>query len=415
MLRDIRRRNSAGSAAPLTLDQAQTLEAEALIAHSEASQRTRLDSGRVLLRDALSYERNGWRIGTSGNLFPSGVSEVRDAARPDRPDSLGERSTSSNDGRSPLPAYMLTPPHTSEETSTRSSPYVSTPPSEGASLTSRFAPAHRLDGGGDVWANVEREETINRLLERMAEMRDGDEREYIASHVGEISRMRDRNPDELSLEYREAEMAYLETVQTRLEHDPAEVHPVRRGAPSTRAMLWATHTSPQQSSLDGLGDRERSPDDDRYWETMLSTITPDQRAPTTHSSFTSTTASASSLTSSSALSQGTLISTPSTSADNPACPIEIGDSEDDPIDAINAQIVRARSQANRIQNLSQRLTQEHYRDEHQARRRRMQEREDELQQMEANIRRLERRISEERPPASERHGLENGRSRRERL
>ena len=49
-----------------------------------------------------------------------------------------------------------------------------------------------------------------------------------------------------------------------------------------------------QSHVDGLGDRRRSfsPDDDA-WDTLLTTITPDERVPSVHSSFTSATASAS--------------------------------------------------------------------------------------------------------------------------
>ncbi|KAL9063462.1 MAG: hypothetical protein Q9157_008228, partial [Trypethelium eluteriae] len=48
-------------------------------------------------------------------------------------------------------------------------------------------------------------------------------------------------------------------------------------------------------TIGGLGDRERSlsPPEDDYWETMLSTITPDPIPPSAESSFTSAAASAS--------------------------------------------------------------------------------------------------------------------------
>src|SRR5690606_26327942 len=54
-----------------------------------------------------------------------------------------------------------------------------------------------------------------------------------------------------------------------------------------------------QQSVDGLGDRQRSlspPDDNAEndtWETLLTTITPDEHLPSADSSFTSATASAS--------------------------------------------------------------------------------------------------------------------------
>lgn len=59
------------------------------------------------------------------------------------------------------------------------------------------------------------------------------------------------------------------------------------------------HSDARQQSIDGLGDRQRSlsPQDDNNendtWETLLTTITPDEHLPSADSSFTSATASAS--------------------------------------------------------------------------------------------------------------------------
>lgn len=91
------------------------------------------------------------------------------------------------------------------------------------------------------------------------------------------------------------------------------------------------------------------------------------------------------------------------------------DSEEDPIDLIDAQIFQAESQASRIEALSQRLSRQHTQDEQSARRRRIEERDNELQQLEVNLRRLERQISEEQPVVAERRRRSGNRTGRERL
>lgn len=420
LLEDIRRRDRSATSSSTTPDNMQDLEAEADLAHSEATQRTRLESGRALLRDALSYERPGRRRRAIS------VSEAQEAHDRDTPLGAGENEglrtiSRSEDTRSPPPGYMPTPPYVSGDVSNRSPPYVHTPPLGTASLTPRFAPAHRLDREDEIRANLERDEVLARLAARMGEMRTAGEREYVAGHRAEINRMRSRNPAELTLEYREAEAAYLESVETRLdlmrrmrERDLSELPPLHRmNRPlddSARAGRRRAH-----NNIDGLGDRERSfsPDDDQ-WETMLTTIQPDERIPSAHSSFTSATASSSSLSSTAASSYGTLITAPSTSTEIEACPPDLDDSEDD-LDLIDAQISQAESQANRIEALSQRLNQQQNRDEHVARRRRMLEREEELQQLEANLHRLERQISDEQRLAAGRRRRDGARTGRERL
>ena len=443
LLEDIQRRGNSSTSSP-SPDEAQDVEAEADLAHTQASQRSRLESGRALLRDALSYERPSRRTGPTpaaaeawrrpgesvateeaAQAWEREIQERRNAQRtgadaPPPPVYRQYRSPpTSQEMVPPPPGYMPSPPYTSGDTSTRSSPYVPTPPLGSASLTPRFAPAHRLDSEDEAQANIEREQVLARLATRMAELSDDGEREYVAGHRAEINRMRSRNPGELSLEYREAEAAYLESVETRLnlmrrmrDSDLSELPPLYRMSRPFQEIVRATRGHPH-SNMDGLGDRERSfsPDDDQ-WETMLTTIQPDERVPSTHSSFTSATASASSLSSNSASSSGTLITAPSTSTDAEFCPAEFDDSEDETIDTLDSQLAQAESQARRIQALSDRISRQPDFGEHDfARQRRWVEREDELHQMEANLRRLERQISEERPVAAGRRRY----GRRERL
>lgn len=407
LLEDIRRRDQSATPSTSNAEEARDTEAEADLAHSEASQRSRLENGRALLRDALSYERPGrrTRIARENTLSD----ETLDSHAIPRSEEI----------RSSPPGYMPTPPYTSGETSNRSSPYIPHEPTRNASLTPRFAPAHRLNAEAQVHANFERDEILARLAIRMAEMTDSGEREYVAGHRAEINRMRRRNPAELSLEYREAEAAYLESVETRLnlmrrmrDHDLAELPPLNRMSPPMRDIVHATHP---QSRVDGLGDRERSfsPEGD-HWETILTTMQPDERVPSTHSSF--TTASASSLSSNSASSYGTLVTVPSTSADVDVCPNEFLDSDDESIDIVGSQLAQAESQARRIEALSQQLSRGHTREEEYPRFRRLLERETELHEMEANLRRLERRIAEEQPRSAGRRRREDRRrTGRERL
>ena len=412
LLEDIRRRDPSATPSTSNGEETRDTEAEADLAHSEASQRSRLESGRALLRDALSYERPGRRLRIArGNISsrPIGTRERGHAAMPRM------EANSQGDGRPSNPAgHMPTPPYTSGEVSDQSSLYTSTTPNGFAALTPRFAPAYRLDAEDEARSNLERDAVLARLAERMAEMSDSGERNYVAGHRAEITRMRNRNPAELSLEYREAEAAYLESVETRLNlmrrmgnHDLAELPPLHRMSPPMREIVRATHS---ESRVDGLGDRERSfsPEGD-HWETMLTTIQPDDRIPSTHSSF--TTASASSLSSNSASSYGTLVTAPSTSADVDVCPNEFVDSDDEPIDIIGSQLAQAESQARRIEALSQQLNRGHTREEEYPRFRRLLERETELHEMEANLRRLERQIAaeEDQPPVSGRRRREERR------
>lgn len=425
LLEDIRRQDRSATSSISTPTDAQDVEAEADIAHTEASQRSRLESGRALLRDALSYERSGRHLRIPRNATSSGAPAATALWRPVGAEHFEESQTSAraDEARSPPPRYLPTPPHTSGDTANRSTLYVPSPTLGTALLTPRFAPAHRLDGEDEARANAVREEILARISSRMAEVMDSGEREQLARHAAQIARMRDLDQDALTSEVREQEAAYLELVETRLElmhrvrdHDLAELPRLRRMNRRTQAMSRSARRRQHQSTFDGLGDRERSfsPDDDQ-WETILTTIPPDERVPSGHSSFTSATASSSSPSSNPTSSYGTMVTALSTNTDIEVCPAEYDDSEDDSIDTFDAQIAQVESQASRIEALSQRLGQEQYGDEHLARRRRMLDREQELQQMEANLHRLERQISEEGPVTAGRHVGMGGRTARERL
>ena len=433
LLEDIRRQDRSATSSLLNPTDAQDVEAEADLAHLEASQRSRLESGRALLRDALSYERPSRRLriprpttfpeaSTATVLWrPVGVEEVEES----------QNLTRADEARSPPPRYLPTPPYMSGDSSNRSTLNVASPPLGTALLTPGFAPAHRLDSGDEARANVVREEVLTRLSSRMDEMMDSGEREFIAGHATQIARMRDLNQDALTTEVREQEAAYLELVETRLElmrrvreHDFADLSRLRRISHPIEATSGYGqrhhhhhhHHHQYQNDFDGLGDRERSfsPDDDQ-WETMLTTIPPDARVPSANSSFTSATAASASPSSNPTSSHGTMVTAPSTNTEVEVCPAEYDDSGDDSIDAFDMQVAQVERQANRIEALSQRLDQQQYRDEHLARHRRMVEREQELQQMEANLHRLERQISEEGPVAAGRHVGTGGRTARERL
>ena len=425
LLEDIRRQDRSAVSSINNRIDAPDAEAEADLAHSEASQRSRLESGRALLRDALSYERPSRRPRIPRQTTFSGVPATTVLGRPVGAENFEESQTSARADESRLPParYLPTPPYTSGDTSNHSTLNVPSPPLGPAILTPGFALAHRLDGEEEAQANAVREEVLARLSSRMAELMDSGEREHIAGHAAQISRMRDLDQGALTPEVREQEAAYLELVETRLElmrrvrdHDMAELPRMHRMSRSSRVMSRPVRRYHRQSTFDGLGDRERSfsPDDDQ-WETMLTTIPLDERVPSAHSSFTSPTATSTSTSSNPTSSYGTMITAPSTSNMVDVCPAEYDDSEDDSIDIFDAQIAQVERQANRIEELSQRLDQQQYRDEHLARRRRMLEREQELQQMEANLHRLESQISDERPIVPGRHVSMGGRTARERL
>lgn len=237
------------------------VEAEADLAYTEASNRRRLESGRALLRDALSFERPGERM-----RIPSDSTTRFDVAppvppAPDPREYAGQR-------RPGRVEYYLDLSRSEDGTRDSSDLHPATPATGAASLTPRFAPAYRFE-----------ESSLNPHLL------------HLSSHaVDDAGRLGGGGPDGLPP---------LRRMGNRNLHDSF----YERQDPSLR------------HSVDGLGDRRRSfsPDDDT-WETLLTTIAPDERLPSAHSSFTSATASASSLSSNSASSSATILTAPSSSS-----------------------------------------------------------------------------------------------------
>ena len=419
LLEDIRRRNHRTTSSTFRPNDIQDIEADTINTHSEADQRISPASGRAFLRDALAHEPPARRMRIARENTSTGSRGTRGRGQPFIPNDLRNlRALSRSEGtRSPPPEYIVLPPDaTSRNFSSRSSPLGT------ASLTPGFAPAHGLELPGDARPDYGREEILARLSARMGEMTDAGERDHLAGHRAEINRMRSRDPTELTPDYLEAEAAYLDSVETRLdlmrpmrERDLSELPPLHRMSRPFQDIPRATHNR-AQGDLDGLGDRQRSfsPDDD-HWETILTTIQPDERIPSVHSSFTSATASSSSFSSNSGSSSGTLLTAPSTDADNEACPVDLNDSEGDEIDIMDAQLSQAESQARRIESLSARLSRQQNHNERHARQRRNLEREEELQRIEVNLRRLERQMVDEHLTTAGRHRLDGSHTGRERI
>lgn len=277
LLEDIRRTDSGIRSTRGNDGSTLDVEVEADIAHAEASQRRRLES-RALLRDALSYERSGRRIRVPRGTFShDSMTSSRPALPETRPypdirSEMRHRNMGalvslplSEEVQSPISEYMPTPPYTSGDASSGSSPHGPTAPVATASLTPRFPPAHRSDETDEVSF-----------------------REFVTRRGLDLPRSVDLD-----------ELLPLRRMERRSILEPS------------RASREAT-----ADNFDGLGDRRRSfsPEEDS-WENFVTTITPDERLPSVHSSFTSATASASSLSSNSASSYGTLVTAPSSSTD----------------------------------------------------------------------------------------------------
>ena len=236
------------------------VEAEADLAYAEASNRRRLESGRALLRDALSFERPGERM-----RIPDDSTLRFDVTPPlppvpDPRDYAGQRH-----GRSESYVDLS---RSGDGTRESSNAHAAALTPGAASLTPRFAPAYRFEESSP---NPHRLHPSSHALDDASRLRGGD-----LDELPPLRRMGNRSSHDSFYE----------------RQDPTLRHPV-----------------------DGLGDRRRSfsPDDDA-WETLLTTIAPDERLPSAHSSFTSATASASSLASNSASSSATILTAPSSSS-----------------------------------------------------------------------------------------------------
>ncbi|MCJ1225088.1 hypothetical protein MMC12_001737 [Toensbergia leucococca] len=365
-------RRDHGTAAATNSPSTSRVEAEADVARAEASNRRRQESGRALLRDALSYERPGqlMRIpresSTRYDMAPPlpPVPEPRHYPRRGPNSSFSGLETVSSlarpeERRSPPPDYRPTPPYTSGNTSSGSSPHSPTPPLGAASLTPMFAPAYRIEESTAATSRYQ-ENAMRYTMNR--------------PNVSDL--------DELPLLHRMESRSY-----------PRSLRRTRELAP--------------QDLVDGLGDRRRSfSPDDNSWDTLLTTIAPDERLPSAHSSFTSATASASSLSSNSASSSDTLLTVPTSSSYTMEYPTICENTDDEGSESEDERYLMLQGSApegppardpNGLSSSSHRRTAQQIinRADQLVREGQRLDREEELQQIHANLDSLERQLPRE--------------------
>ena len=258
------------------------------LARAEASNRRRFENGRALLRDVLSYERPGHRMRvpreSSLRYEMPPPPELEEHNRLES--GSGARSARSAGGlsRSPPPEYMPTP--SPDETMPALAPRG--PAGRNPSLTPRFAPAHRFD-----------------------------DNEYEGRYHPSTSVLRP------SSRPRNDVVDYVDNAYS----SPPEDSPQ---SPSWHSGFYGSSSSRSRDHTDGLGDRRRSfsPEDENQWETLLTTITPDPRLPSTANSRLPSTASSSFISeaasisnsnsnSNSASSSDTLLTAPSSTLNYP--------------------------------------------------------------------------------------------------
>ena len=247
------------------------VETAANVARRHASDRVRVENDRAILRDSLSYERPAHRSHGRESALRY---EMRHPEASDRASGLPDSDADPyprptlHGMRSPPPEYMPTPPYATGESHGRHS---ATPPLGNPSLTPRFAPAYRLSESADYFPPLQRQ-----------------------------SRIRDRQGSSYPEGHSSVDLTHRSPPLRRNRHRDAYV--------------TATEYVPRTpyGPTDGLGDRRRSfSPEESTWETLLTTITPDERLPSAQSSFTSATAPTSSLSSNSASSSATISTAPS--------------------------------------------------------------------------------------------------------
>lgn len=238
-------------------ERAIAIEVTANQAHAEASRRRRLESGRATLRDALSYEPPRQSLYLLSD-HPYALNMVRPplppSASPPRPSRRSRQrpviwenaptrhlSPRPRTGRARTPpTYIPSPPYTSGDRTNRSSPDTLESATRPASLTSRSSPAHALPSINSVTG-----------LARL--------RQHEVNPVGAMTDDSMRN-----------ELPPLRRVS-------------RHNRPSRSHWEGFSETS-RNHGVDGLGDRWRSVSpDDESWDTLLSTMPPDERLPSSAS------------------------------------------------------------------------------------------------------------------------------------
>ena len=291
--RGLERRQEQDREQERLMREAERGSARAEAERAEASRQQRLVSGRAILRDALSYERPSERMrmlrdyDEMPDLVPindlgrSSSSEIVPTPLDTNIQAQTRENTESR-SRSPPPRYMPTPPYSFGESSSSSSPNDINSPLDAANPTPRVTPANRLH-------NETMEEYIARVGHRNSHQ----------AMLDEITRTRlevERTREEVRRTREEANRRNWRSFDNIPVYSFGEMPPHRRMDRRNGIPPPLADSQPPRgpSTVDGLGDRRRSfsPDDDA-WDTLLTTITPDERIPSVHSSFTSASASAS--------------------------------------------------------------------------------------------------------------------------
>lgn len=386
--------------------------------HTEATQRVRVENGRVLLRDALSYER------------PDGeIRAARDMNATTAPESQADHAVEERQ-----PAGPGITSHGSEQPADDSFSQDIATSLGMARFTPGFAPAHRLPNNIDYHRMTEnqglsmRSESLIFLSHRLptlrAALRDDGDCRFVDSLMTEIEQMRLRNPTRLTPDYLTEEASYLRHIGTRLnllaDHSMGNLQlPDINALPQLHRTTGTTNLEEshslltsrrrEQASLDGLGDRQRSfsPDDDG-WDTMLMTIPLDERVPSAHSSFSSTAASNASLAAMSTdPSSVTATNAPSISTHIEICPAPENESDNENVDIIEVEPLRTENPSDRshsrlseyelfrMDSSSHRLDRRRADEDHHTQYRHLLEREQDLQRLESSLRRLERQVTED--------------------
>ncbi|KAL9103628.1 MAG: hypothetical protein Q9163_001355 [Psora crenata] len=422
------------------------------VLHTQANRQGLAQSGQQDLRDAVYYERPSPRswirptdaMSDDGNLRPSVQTDGATES-----DEL-RNSPLADDRQAPRQGHI---PNISAESPGPSAPRLYSRPVGSASFTPGFPPAHRPVMDHSYGTLSARQTDLMILAHRIRGLRSLPEyREDLSlpPMLADIDAMMVRDSSELPQDYLITETEYIYSIRERVEQmaqraassrDTHSTHdrsltdlPLLRRIGQRRAVSSVpTLSHIRRDYLGGLGDRQRSFSPDPIsWDTMLTTIPPDDRVPSAHSSFTSASgsASASSLGSHSApaSSYSTLITIPSTSAEAEPCPaIDASSSDSDSLgeETLDAATPPHRPAStgystygtehlDRIESISRRLEEQRSRGEHTAHRSRMLQRETELRRIEANLLRLERQIEQERLILAERQrpsGVHAGRER----
>ena len=293
-----------------------------------------------------------------------------------------------------------------------------------AAFTPGFAPAHRLNSSDSHLAYSQRVVDIASLSNQIRNLQSlPQEREdafELSAMLFELNNMLTQTSQDPSPDYHGSETEWIDVIRGQVERIRCGSSAIL-GVSHDRSSLMdeeanARHLSDRSDTSrlrhddnDGLGDRQRSLSPEGVsWETMLTTITPDDQMPSAHSSFVSTDTSASAATSFAASAS----TAPSTAQDVEPCPVadngeSVSDSEDrawvseaprrlSNSPSSDESLSQANYHLDRIESLSSRLRHQRSQGEFIARHRRIVEREAELQRLEMTLQRLERQLEDER-------------------